>query len=63
MRVFNVLKLRSRRFVYAIGTRPELYAWAAKRGGVIVYDGPATVQQRRQHGSRCWRLTLVVRTR
>ena len=63
MRVFNTLKLPARRLVYALGTLPELYAWAAKRGGDIVYVGPATIQQRRQHGSRCWRLTLVVRTR
>ena len=51
MRVFNTLKLPARRLVYALGGRSELYAWAA------------TIQQRRQHGSRCWRLTLVVRTR
>lgn len=63
MRVFNTLKLRSRRFVYALGNRPELYAWAEKRGGTVVFDGPATIQQQRRYGRRCWRLTLAVRTR
>lgn len=63
MRVFNTLKLPARRLVYALGGRSELYAWAASRGGVIVYDGPATTSQRRRYGSSCWRLTLAVRTR